>query len=181
MLLRIFCCALCLCCVSVSAADIYKSRDKNGNVIYSDKPTSPESEQVILPPINTVPATQTAPSIGQERVRSSIENPAYEIRILSPRDNAVVTAEQRDVAIAVNLNQPLADEHWLLYYMDGELLEETKSTSIVIREAPRGARTFSVEVVAGNGESLAMSASVTVNIMRPIAKPRAAPAPGPRP
>lgn len=179
MLLRICFYALCLCCVSVSAADIYKTRDKNGNVIYSDKPTSPESEQVVLPPINTVPATQTSPSIGQDRARPLDENPAYEIRIMSPRDNAVITAEQRDVAIAVTLNQPLAEGHWLLYYMDGELLEETKSTSIVIREAPRGGRTFSVEIVASNGESLAMSASVTVNIMRPIVKPRAAP--GPRP
>lgn len=181
MLLRVVCYVLCLCCLSASAADIYKSRDKNGNVVYSDKPVSSESEQVILPPINTVPATQTSPSIGREREGSPGETQDYEIRILSPRDNAVITAEQRDIAIAINLNQPLAEDHWLLYYMDGELLEETKSTSILIREAPRGGRTFSVEVVAGNGESLAMSNSVTVNIIRPIANPRAAPAPGPRP
>lgn len=178
MLLRILCCVLSLCCLTASAAEIYKTRDKNGNVIYSDKPTSSTSEQVVLPPINTVPSTQPNPSIGQERVRPPAEE-AYEIRIISPRDNAVITAEQRDVAIAINLNRPLADDHWLLYYMDGELLEETKSTSIVIREAPRGGRSLSVEVVAGNGESLAVSESVTVNIMRPIVKPPAAS--GPRP
>src|SRR5690606_25775135 len=97
----------------------------------------------------------------------------YDLYIASPRDGVVISPEQRDLAIAVNLNQPLADGQWLLYFMDGELLEESTSTSILVREVPRGARSFTVEWIAADGTSLAISEPVTANIMRPIVRPAA--------
>lgn len=180
MLLRILCCVLALYWLPVSASEIYKERDKNGNITYTDKPTSEKSEKVILPPINTVPSQPGIADNSGSPDRQEGAQP-YQIEIMSPRNNAMISPEQRDLAIAVNMNQELQADHWLIYYMNGELLEETKSTSIVIREVPRGARTFSVEVVARNGESLAKAPSVTVNVMRPIVKPKPTPAPGPKP
>jgi hypothetical protein len=134
----------------------------------------------VLPSINTVPAEEFVDPDELIR-RSPAQDLSYAIQIISPRNNVMISPEQRDLAIAINLNQPLKADHWLVYYMDDQLLEETKSTSIVIREVPRGGRTIYVEVISSNGKTLAQSESVTVNVMRPTVKPQATPIPGPRP
>lgn len=180
MLLRILCCVLALSWLPASATEIYKVRDKDGNITYTDNPPSGLGEKVVLPPINTVPAEELVHPDDLIR-RAPAQDQSYAIQIMSPRNNVMISPEQRDLAIAVNLNQALKDDHWLVYYMDDQLLEETKSTSIIVREVPRGGRTIYVEVIAANGNTLAQSESVTVNVMRPTVKPKAAPVPGPKP
>ncbi len=176
--MRLRCLLLCLLCwgLCAQASEIYKSRDKDGNIVFSDKPDS-KSEQVVLPPINTVPANPGSHTTHHPRPRSQQEAPAYDLHIISPRDGVIISPEQRDLAIAVGLNQPLQEGQWLLYYMDGELLEESQSTSILVREVPRGARSFTVELVTAQGVPLARSQSVTANVMRPIARPNPSPSP----
>jgi hypothetical protein len=166
---------LMLVCLGLTtqAADIYKTRDKDGNIVFSDKPLSDSSEPVNLPPINSVPSTTpsyTPPTPQRQQQQQTV----YELRIASPRNNVIISPEQRDLAIAVKLNPPLLEEgQVLLYFMDGELLEESTTTSILVREVPRGARSFTVEWIAADGTTLAISEPVTANIMRPIVRPPA--------
>jgi hypothetical protein len=42
----------------VSAADVYKTVDKDGNIKYTDKPSTEKAEKLELREINTVPGAQ---------------------------------------------------------------------------------------------------------------------------
>jgi hypothetical protein len=168
MLMRILCGVLCACCVFANATEIYKTKDKNGNWIYTDQPPSADSEQVKLPPINTLPPAQNhVPISNSTRDRAAAQDEHYEVRIISPRENVTIPPGQRDLAIAVNLSRPLDPDHLLMFFINGELLEETRSSSVLVQEVYRGAHTLVVEVVDVNGRSLGKSPEVIVNVIRP--------------
>jgi hypothetical protein len=161
--------SLSLTC-SLAAADVYKTVDKNGKVVYTDKPDGKQpAELVKLPPVNTLPSEPTNTYVPT--IAPNADVASYQVSIVSPRNNATITAEQRDLGIAITLDRPLDSSHWLLYFMNGELLEETQASNIFIQEITRGTHTLEVEVVAKDGTSLGKSAQVVVNVMRPIVKP----------
>ena len=169
--------SLCLLLWSlVAVAEVYKTHDKDGNVIYTDNPNTQGAEKVQLRELNTVPG-----GTGQAPVATSQPAPeeafSYQLRIVSPRNEVGIPIGQRDLAVAVALQPELREEDVLVYYMDGELLEESKSTSIIVREIPRGTHVISVEAMDANGLSLGTSESVTVNLMRPPVKNNASPKP----
>jgi hypothetical protein len=149
------------------AGEIYKTVDEQGRVIYSDRPSSQPGERVTLPPVNTLPSDITRPASGYPP--SQAREPAidYQVRIVSPQDNATVPPGQRDLAIAVSLNRPLHRDHLLMFMMDGEPLEETRNNSVVVREITRGAHSLHVEVIDARGNTLTRSGSITVNVHRP--------------
>src|SRR5690606_3503019 len=157
-----------------ASAQIYKTVDKDGKVIYTDKPPAAQSaEAVELPPINTLPPEGSA-NIPVAQPRQQQESIYYEVDIISPRENVTIPPGQRDLGIAITLNPSLAEDHWLLYFMNGELLEETRESNILIQDVFRGSHTLVVEVIDSNGNSLGKSEPVVVNVIRPTVKKPAA-------
>ncbi len=162
-------------------ADVYKTVDKDGRVIYTDKPKSDNAQKVELREINTVPGAQPLPqSTPVESFQSQPAAISYQIEIISPRNELVIPVGQRDLAIAIKVAPDLEPGHLLVYFMDGELLEETSMTNIIIKDAPRGSHSLVVEAIDANGQSLGTSAPVSVSLMRPIVKKTAPPKPTPK-
>jgi len=155
-------------------ADIYKTHDKNGNVVYTDSPKSHDAEKVQLKEINTTPSITPDANATPPQRRNNIDSTQYEIRIISPKSDVTIPPGQRDLAIAVQVNPELGNEHLLVYFMDGELLEESQMNNIVVKDAPRGSHTLVVEAINSNGQSLGISAPTIVNIIRPTVQ-KAAP------
>lgn len=161
-----------------AVADVYKTVDKDGHVIYSDSPASDKAEKVQLREINTVPETQVMPNAAPvNSYPPQEEKITYQIDIISPRAEVTIPPGQRDLAIAVNLSQPLRETHLLVYFMNGEMLEETAMTNIIVKDVPRGSHTLVVEVIDASGQSLGTSPPVIVNVIRPIITPAASPKP----
>ncbi len=171
--------SLCLLICSLgAAAEVYKTHDKDGNVIYTDNPNTAGAEKVELREINTVPGDTQPPVAEQgQSVPPAQEEFSYQLRILSPRNDVSIPIGQRDLAIAISLTPGLRNGDVLVYYLDGELIEESQSTSVIVREIPRGTHVVSVEAMDANGLSLGTSGDVTVNLMRPPAKINASPKP----
>lgn len=166
MLPRLLCFLTVFAVLPALATDIYKTRDKDGNIVYTDKPPASNSEQVNLPPINTLsPAGGPRIPDRQKPVPPPLAN--YQINILSPRDNVTIPPGQRDLAIAVGLSQSLSENHWILYFINGELIEETKSTSIIVKDIPRGAHQITIDVIDDDGNILGQSDILVVNVIRP--------------
>lgn len=162
-------------------AEVYKSVDKNGRVIYTDKPQGENSQKVELREINTVPGAEPLPQ--STPVDSFPSQPAaisYAIDVISPRNDVIIPIGQRDLAIAVQTEPALQGGHLLVYFMNGELLEETTMTNIIVKDAPRGTHTLVVEAIDANGQSLGMSPPVSVSIMRPVIKKPAPTVPTPK-
>lgn len=162
-------------------ADVYKTVDKNGRVIYTDKPKSDNAQKVELREINTVPGAQPLPeSTPVESFQSQPAAMSYQIEIISPRNELIIPVGQRDLAIAIKVEPELQPDHLLVYFMDGELLEETSMTNIIVKDVPRGSHNLVVEAIDANGQSLGTSAPVSVSLMRPIVKKAAPPTPTPK-
>lgn len=165
----------------MAAADVYKTVDKHGNVKYTDNPATEKAEKVELREINTVPGAQPLPQSNP--VNSYESQPAalnYKIAIMSPRSDVTIPVGQRDLAIAVTLSPALQQDHLLVYFMNGELLEETTMNNIIVKDVPRGTHTLVVEAIDPNGQSLGTSPPVIVNVIRPVIKKPAQPKPTPR-
>lgn len=162
-------------------ADVYKTVDKDGNIKYTDKPSTEKAEKLELREINTVPGAQPLPQSNP--VDSYDSQPAalsYQIGIISPRSDVTIPVGQRDLAIAINLTPGLRQGHLLVYFMNGELLEETTMNNIIVKDVPRGTHTLVVEAIDANGRSLGTSPPVIVNVIRPVIKKPAQPKPTPR-
>lgn len=165
----------------MAAADVYKTVDKDGNITYTDKPSTEKAEKLELREINTVPGAEPLPQSSP--VNSYDSQPAalnYQIAIISPRSDVTIPVGQRDLAIAINLNPGLQQGHLLVYFMNGELLEETTMNNIIVKDVPRGTHTLVVEAIDANGQSLGTSAPVIVNVIRPVIKKTAPPKPTPK-
>lgn len=150
------------------AADVYKTVDKDGNIKYTDKPATEKAEKLELREINTVPGAQPLPQSSP--VNSYDSQPAainYQIAIMSPRSDVTIPVGQRDLAIAITLNPVLQQGHLLVYFLNGELLEETTMNNIIVKDVPRGTHTLVVEAIDANGRSLGTSPPVIVNVIRP--------------
>lgn len=164
-------------------ADVYKTVDKDGRVIYTDKPKSDKAEKIELREINTVPSPPPQPlpqSVPVDSMGAQEAAIDYQIGIISPRSDVTIPVGQRDLAIAININPALQPGHLLVYFMNGELLEETIMNNIILKDVPRGTHTLVVEAIDANGRSLGTSAPVIVNVIRPNIKNNALSKPTPR-
>lgn len=163
------------------AADVYKTVDKNGNVIYTDNPKDEKAKKVELREINTVPGAQPLPqSTPVDSFESQEAELSYSIEIISPRNDVTIPVGQRDLAIAVTVKPALAEGHLLVFFMNGELLEETTMSNIIVKDVPRGTHTLVVEAIDANGQSLGTSPPVIVNVIRTVIKKTAPPKPTPK-
>ncbi len=157
-------------------ADVYKTVDKDGRIIYTDKPQTENAQKIELRELNTVPGVQPVPqSTPIESLQTQPALASYKIDVISPRNDVIIPIGQRDLAIAIKIEPELQDGHLLVYFMDGELLEETASNNIIVKDVPRGTHTLAVEAIDANGQSLGTSAPVSVSIMRPVIKNPAPP------
>jgi hypothetical protein len=177
--MRIAIILMALLLANVCAAEVYKTKDKNGNVIYTDNPKSDDAEKIELRELNTVPSAPPTYTSDISNTTPAAIN--YQIDIISPRDNLIIPVGQRDLAIAVSLDQELQANHLLVYFLNGDLIEETRMTNILVKDVPRITHQITVEVIDENGQSLGTSSPVSVSFMGPANKKPASPKPKPKP
>lgn len=172
---------LLLLLAPLAMGEIYKTVDKDGRTVYTDKPNTEKAEKVELREINTVPGAAPPPvSLPASSFESRPAAINYTISIVSPRTDVTIPVGQRDLGIAVTVSPALQSGHLLVYFMNGELLEETSMNNIIVREIPRGTHTLVVEAIDPNGQSLGTSAPVTVNVIRHVIKKNAPIKPTPK-
>jgi len=111
------CWLLLLLLAPLAMAEIYKTVDKDGRTVYTDKPKTENAEKVELRGINTVPGAQplpySSPAVSVESRQAQID---YKIDIISPRSDVTIPVGQRDLAIAVVLTPALqSDLPWKLW------------------------------------------------------------------
>jgi hypothetical protein len=168
-LLIVTCLLLSLTLSTFAAAEIYKTVDKQGRVVYTDQPPPNTSPTVVeLPSINSLPPTEFLPNQGLAP-SAQVQDIGYQVSIMSPASGTVLQADQRSVGVSVSLDQALQAGHKLLYFLDGTLVEKTTELSIKVTEPPRGEHKLHVEVASQYGKSLGQSAPVIFVVLRPIA------------
>lgn len=174
-------------------ADVYKSVNEKGEVVYSDQPT-PNAQRMKLPEL----PTYTAPPIpslstGTEESKPVAASPYKSVKIVSPENDATIRDNQGVVRVQVALNPPLMIQqgHKIQFYLNGEPHGIPVGTpSISFSNLDRGTYTLTTSVVNVEGAVLSSAEPVVFHLHRESAlnpnsplyvKPKPEPKPKPQP
>lgn len=157
---------------ATAGAEIYKTIDAQGNVVFSDVPPPPDeaSEPVSVEPLNTfepeVPAAAEAPA--DPNAPDVPEVARYDnVSIVAPAEDETVRENAGNVTVAVALTPPLKAGDQLVLYMDGDRQPVVaQGTSFYLQNVDRGAHTVGVRVLNGQGEVAAESPPSTFYLQR---------------
>ena len=148
------------------SAEVYRSLDEDGNIIFTDKP-SPDAEKVKIDKVQTIspPAVEdfeyTPPA-------KSADSGYTKLEVMSPENDHVFTDNTGDVTVSIliepALNTKLGDR--LILTLDGKKQAESSSTSFPLTNLDRGTHTTKVDVVNKDGKSLESSSTISFTIQR---------------
>lgn len=163
-----------LCAALPALAQVYKTTDEEGRVIYSDRP-SDSAEQVELKPTNSAP-----PIDARQRPEPELDDlnklPPYQVRITSPQPGTTLTPGERDLIIGFEANQPLQPGLRFQLLSNGSPLgRSTTGNSITVPEIERGEHSLTVIIYDQNDRVLAESGAMSIYVHRTVA-----PKPSPR-
>jgi hypothetical protein len=154
-------------CIGANA-QVYKIVDKNGNVIFSDKP-APGAKEIYVPPVQTysVPKPKVATPAAAASKKPANAPVSYKIAISSPADDETVRQNEGDLAISVRIEPDLREPDKIEFLMDGKAIGKPSSeTSTVVKLVPRGTHTIGARIIGGRGAVRATAAPITVHMKR---------------
>lgn len=159
--------------LSASAKEIYRTVDEDGNVVFSDSPSTSSSEKVTLPPTNIQPATKTTVKEQQPNTPETEDDRApisYSLSIVSPSPDQQVGPAQKSITIVSAVRPALRGEHLIQFYIDGKpqgIPQNFPSITVDLPLQMRGRRSVSAAVVSASGAVIRRSNSVTFYVIRP--------------
>ncbi|MEY2864532.1 MAG: hypothetical protein RLY58_2239 [Pseudomonadota bacterium] len=149
-------------------AEIYRSVDAKGNVLFSDVP-APKAERVRLPPLSIIPGMSPE---DMARANGSNDSPraasrptSYRISFSAPAANLNLRKPSDTLEIAVNTDPALASSDQLNLMIDGVPLSGSNSASVPTERLDRGAHVVQARVTNQNGRVLGEQ-SVTVFVQQ---------------
>lgn len=161
-------------------ADIYRSVDKDGNVVFSDQPSEgakkievQDAQTIKLPPAGKFkyqpPATPPAPRYTG-------------VAVVQPADDQPVRQNDGNITVQVSVTPALKSGDVVSLLMDGKEVASGPATSFTLKNVDRGSHTLQARVQGSDGKVWSSSTSVTFHLLRhSIIKPQAAPPPPPKP
>lgn len=152
-------------------ADIYQYKDKDGNVVFSDKPPSDtaarEVEEVKLGTINSAqpPPHIPAPNVPDEPEASKVR---YSSTITSPADGSTIPMGPGNFAVTALMSPPLNSDERAVLTLDGQPVgDPQRGSSWQLRNVFRGEHQLVVERHDEKGNVADTSEPVTVYVLRP--------------
>ncbi len=148
-------------------ADVYKTVNEKGEVIYSDQPT-PNAQRMKLPELPTYTAPPV-PSLSSTPETVAVTSPYKSVRIIEPENDATIRDNQGVVRVQVVLDPPLITKqgHKIQFYLNGEPHGmPVGSTSISFSNLDRGTYTLSTSVMDTKGVVMMSSDPVVFHLHR---------------
>lgn len=155
----------------VSAATVWKWRDANGVIHFSDQPVAGAERVEISNP--SVIRFDTPSSSTSTTAASRSAATQYDVRITSPA-NEETFPNAFQVSVGIGVTPGLAQGDGLVLYVDGQRVDMSpQATSYTINEISRGEHTVAAAVVNAQGSELRRSDSVRFYVTQPsVARPR---------
>lgn len=154
---------------SVAQAEVYKSINSKGEVVYSDVP-SKGSERMRLPELPTytpapLPATPAQPPASPAAVAAGYTS----LELNRPRNDETIRSNAGILNVSVQLEPALQVEagHRVQFFMDGKPLGEPAARlSASFKNMDRGTHSLAAAIIDENGASLITAAPVTIHLLR---------------
>ena len=152
-------------CGSLIAGTVYKTVDKDGNVIFSDQP-SDDAEVIQLQELQTIPN----PNIPRLPARNTREEPDpadyYQaLSFVSPTDDEGYRNNAGNLNVSLSLSPGLQRGHSVVIKMDGKELANGQSLSASVENVDRGTHSLTASVVDSRGKNL-ISSSISFTMIR---------------
>ncbi|MBI3188003.1 MAG: DUF4124 domain-containing protein [Gammaproteobacteria bacterium] len=155
-----------ICSANLAVAELYKSLDENGEVVYSDKPPTLGAEEFKPPPLQVQPPIIIPPKKQPVTVDKEVPYPYSDMAFIQPEAEANFNDNEGNISYALALTPALASKlgHYLNFKLDGTVIaDKTSSFSGMLSNVDRGTHTLVAEVCNARGEVL-RSASVNFHV-----------------
>lgn len=167
-------CLLLTASLAVQAQNsVYKTVDKDGNVVFTDAPpaSAGKAEKVDIQRVNTTPAV-TKPEIKESAaVQAADPNLApagQDVQITTPANNETIPMGPGNFSVGVKVKPRLTLEQSLQLFMDGVPYGDPQRNAFwEMLGVFRGEHTLTVGIMDSRGEISSMSDPVTVFVLRP--------------
>ena len=150
--------------VMSSMAEIYRSVDENGNVLFTDQP-SPDAELIEVQELQTI----KPPPAGNFTYTPKPEKPKArytEISITSPQHDTAIRDNGGNVTVNVSTTPALSGADNLVLYLDGEEILLGKSTAKAFSGLDRGSHQLRAAIKDKDGRIRLSSSSVIFHLLR---------------
>lgn len=153
---------------SIASAKLYKCKNNEGEVIYTDKPCENEGEELKLPPLPTyTPRPVSAPTRGSQAVSQSADYTSLEV--VQPVNDKLIISTTGTATIAFKIKGPLLSlkGHRFALAVDGTKLKARGTTNqIRLDDLNPGTHTVKIFVVDKEDKELISSDVITFHIKR---------------
>ena len=159
---------------SLVNAQIYKTVDEHGNVVFTDKPSrSQPSEPVHLKPVTTLPPPPlSSPHSGSAfyEHNTSARQTYTDFSIISPINDSTIR-NNGHFTIRLSVQPTLANTHQVRFLIDGVVVAgPQKALSHSVENMHRGTHHIQVDLV-DSANTIIKSSQSTVHVQRTIYKP----------
>ena len=153
-----------------ASAQVYKSVDADGRLIYTDRPIE-NSTKLDLPLATDAAPTDATPPSADWPADSGFLGSYSSFEIVSPADDTTVQNPARELALSLLLTPPLQDGHRLRVQVDGVDVEGDlgKRTQIRLTGLALGSHRIQAQVTDGVGTLVAATPLINVHIRFPVA------------
>lgn len=151
--------------LSAFATEIFVTRDKDGNPVFSDQP-SKNAEKIIIQDIQTVPRENVGTSVGSSS-NTIKELPKYNnFSIVSPKNDESIRENTGAMTVLLTLEPELRGNDSVSLYMDGQEVASGRQLSFSLSNVDRGTHTLQAKIKSSAGKSIFESNSITVHLQR---------------
>ena len=155
---------------SAGAQDIYKYVDENGQIIYTDRPPTPDSEPISLRELSVVEAPEYArpernqaetAQDGDELSMNEMRSMYRDFRLVSPTPEQNFWGTGQVATIAWDTKAPLQQGMSVVYFVNGEAVSEpTTAATFNTQPMDRGEHTARADLLGPNNQVIASAGPV---------------------
>lgn len=162
---------------SAAGAEVYRSVDEDGNIIYTDKP-SPNAEEIRIDPIQTIEAPDIEPFKYTPPADPAGKSIYTKLEIISPENDAAIRSNEGNISISAVVQPGLniSAGHQLVLIMDGNEVS-TGGPQFDLTNIDRGTHTVTVAIKDKQGKTVMQSSPVSFTVLRAAVKPPPPPPP----
>lgn len=160
-------------------AEVYKTIDENGNVVYTDQPPGPDASPMDLPGLSIISAQKAAPPViassdssggpepePQQEVTSirDLRRGYRDFAIVSPAQDQTIWGTGNEASIAWSTRYRLQPGMSVIIYVDGAALAPTTASVTTVGHLYRGEHNVYAELIDARNRRIATAKPVSFHI-----------------
>lgn len=138
-------------------AEMYKSLDENGEVVYSDKPPTLDAKEFKPPTIGVLPPVKYVPKAQPATAPQTSPSTYTDLRFTKPETDASLHDNEGNITYELTITPVLNTKlgHYLTIKLDGTMvMDKTSSLTGTLKSVDRGSHNLSADISDTQGTVL---------------------------